>query len=136
MNKTEMSVGKQIKYEYTINGALFIAAGIFYIFDNMPCKILFIVCACSSIYALTKSTTSPKEAKDEMAKQNLSRAKACTLTRSHLILCIIMLFLFFFLDFPISDTINWKKLILPFLFIVSGFMELSTGYQFKKFEEE
>ena len=35
MNKTEMSVGKQIKYEYTINGALFIVAGIFYFFDNM-----------------------------------------------------------------------------------------------------
>lgn len=136
-NKTsQLTVTNQMNLLYLITGASWILAGIFSLFDNLPCTILKCIALICSIISLVKVVVSEKEMLDEMAEQNLNAAKARTLTYMRIILCLAFIILKLLSINDMFDQIEWGAILLPSFFIYLGIENLLTGTFFKFFEEE
>ena len=133
--KKVMSIQNQIKYLKTLNGIAWICAGIFKVFDNIPCMALTIVSFGCSVFMLLKVELSEKENEDEMAIRDLNDAKSMTLTQLHVIICVASVFFLFFVKSSLAQQINWSRLIVPAIFITLGIEDLLTGIHFKRLEE-
>ena len=75
-----------------------------------------------------------KENDDEMARQDLLKARSHTLKILHSIFCFGMLFLAIFLKFPIAEKVSWRQMITPIFFIAIGLEYLLIGIFFKLLE--
>lgn len=135
MSRKIMSFRKQMTYLTTLNGIAWICTGIFDMFNNQLCHILNHISLLCSLFLIVKVTISEKENDDEMARQDLTKARSLTLRVLHRIFCFGMLFLAIFIKFPISDEISWKQVIAPTFFIAIGLEYLLTGIFFKILED-
>ena len=136
MKENVISVGKQTKYLTTLNGFAWICAGIFSLFDNVPCEILKIVSLACSLILLLRVQFYQKENDDEMSIKNMTYARAATQKTMHYLLLFATLVCMLFFLFPASRNINVKHLIVPIFFLIVGIEDLLIGHYFKHFEKE
>lgn len=135
MSKRVFKYGTRIAFRETINGALWIAAGVFGIFDNKPCKIISVIMLALALLSQTFSIWGKFEKTDEMASANLSEAKAITLDYLRILIMIVYIVLLLMPNDVVAGF-NWNKIVYPALILLIGLPEVMTGLLFKKIEEE
>ena len=136
MKKKVMSIGIQIFLSRIVDGVAWIVAGIFSLFENIPCTIVCSVALLISIIVTAIVMKAEKEEDDEMSLQHIQAAKAYTQECIHKVIAVIALVLLFVTRMNHGPEINWKLLILPAFYVLLGANDLLVGIKFKKLEEE
>lgn len=137
-NKKELSVTKQIRIRYAMHGIAWMVTGLFKFFDNIPCRCISIIALIISVFLLVKFLFADREMEDEMAEQNLYKAKAATLDILKIIVCvalIIMTAIDFVFEIELLSA-NLKNIIVPILFIIMGIENLLIGVIFNHYDKE
>lgn len=137
-NKNELSITDQIKIRYAKHGFSWILTGILRFFDNIPCRILSTIALAVSIYFLVKYMFANKEAEDEMATQNLWKAKAYTLDQMKIIFCLALLAMttlnFFTNQYFLAANI--EQVLVPIAFLIMGVENFLIGIIFHYLDKE
>ena len=133
--KKSMSYAEQIRMLKVVSGIAWIVVGIFGCFENVVCSIIQILALLVCIINIVRVSVAKKENSDEMADENLCKAKAKTLDIMHGIFCVIAIAAMFIFGRN-TITLDWTKAIPAVFFIVLGVAELSVGVAFRKLEDE
>lgn len=130
-----LSFAAQIKLNHTIHGALWIAAGVFGLFDNLVCLILSTIMLISALTCTISSLVHKREQSDEMAEANIDKAEAITLDAAH---CILLFTAITVTCIPNEalTALDWNSVLPNGLFILLGLLDVITGITFKHLEEE
>ena len=134
MKKT-MSFAEQIQTLKVVTGAAWICVGVFSCINNPIFTILQIVALLVCIVNVVRVSSAEKEESDEMAQENLYKAKAKALDLMHGILGLIAIAAMLFLG-KNTVTLDWAEVIPAIFFIILGIQELMIGITFRKLEEE
>ena len=137
--KKEKSYTAYVKYESIYNGMLYILCGIISfiggLMENVFVLGALVIIAAINVFTRAKSSFGKWEKADEMAQENINRAKACTLEYMELVCCIFTvtaMTLFAGIDLPVSLSTFCSSVCFVFL----GCSKLLTGILYKKYEEE
>lgn len=133
--KRSMSFAEQIKLLKVVTGILWIVAGICSCFDNTVCSAIQMAACILGIIIIVGISVAKKEKSDEMADENLCKAKAKILDITHLSSCIIAI-VAILIQGNTTITLDWSKAIPTAVFIILGIEELSVGIAFRKLEAE
>jgi len=136
--KKEMSFAEQIHTLKTERGIIWIIVGVLNCFDSAIMSVLRIIALVFCIIEIFRVSRAKRENSDEMAEENLEKAKARTLDLMHnvfLLSSIIAMSAAFILDKGVV-AVNWTKTVPVVFFIIYGIEELLTGLIFRKLEAE
>ena len=133
--KKPMSCAEQIRLLKVVSGIAWIVVGIFGCFENTICLIIQILALLLCAINIIRVSAAKKENSDEMAEENLCKAKAKTLDIMHGVFCVIAIAAIFILGRN-TITLDWAKVIPATFFIVLGIEELIVGVVFRKLEDE
>ena len=133
--KKSMSFAEQIRLLKVISGVAWIVVGISGCFENIICSIIQVLALLVCITNIVRVSVAKKENSDEMADENLCKAKAKTLDMMHGIFCVIAIAAMFILGRN-TITLDWSEVIPAAFFILLGVEELSVGVAFRKLEDE
>lgn len=133
--KKSMSYAEQIRLLKVVSGIAWIVVGISGCFENIVCSIIQILALLVCIINIVRVSVAKKENSDEMADENLCKAKAKTLDIMHGVFCVIAIAAMFVFGRN-TITLDWTKAIPAVFFIVLGVAELSVGVAFRKLEDE
>jgi len=136
--KKEMSFAEQIHTLKTERGIIWIIVGVLNCFDSAIMSVLRIIALVFCIIEIFRVSRAKRENSDEMAEENLEKAKARTLDLMHnvfLLSSIIAMSAAFILDKGVV-AVNWTKTVPVVFFIIYGIEELLTGLIFRKMEAE
>ena len=132
-----MSFAEQIRTIKFVNGHAWIMAGIFGCFDNMICRIFQILALLVGIINVFYVFAAKGESSDEMADENLCKAKANALDNTQRIFCFIaILAMLISKKNAITITLDWSRVIPAVFFILLGVQDLIVGRTFRKLEDE
>ena len=134
MKKT-LYYSDRVKLEKTFLGLIWLISGILGFFDGILSLVMQIAASFTCIYALLKISTAKKEKADEMAEQNMNRAKALALDYMQIVYCCLAIIAIIFLR-NVELSIGLNKIIPNITFIAMGINQLLVGFAFRKFEEE
>ena len=134
MKKT-LSYTNRVKLEKIFLGIIWTVSGIVGFFDSIPALVVQIIAFAACIYTLLKISFMKKEGADEMAEQNMNRAKAMTFDCMLLAYCCVSLFALLFLR-EVNLTISLSQIISNLTFLSMGITHLAVGLIFRKYEEE
>lgn len=132
---TVLSIVTQVEISNTIQGAFWIGAGFFGLFDNLICRLLTLLMLLLAIACLAVLRTHKREADDEMSESHMKDAQAHTLSAVQTILTVIAIAVPFIPN-DILNTLNWNRVLPCILFIIIGLLNVITGITFKHIEEE
>ena len=125
----------RVKLEKIFLGIIWLISGILGFFDGILSLVMQIAASITCIYALIKISISKKENADEMAEQNMNRAKALALDYMQIVYCCLAIIAIIFLR-NVELSIGLNKIIPNITFIAMGINQLFVGFAFRKFEEE
>ena len=125
----------RVKLEKIFLGIIWLISGILGFFDGILSLVMQIAASITCIYALIKISISKKENADEMAEQNMNRAKALALDYMQIVYCCLAIIAIIFLR-NVELSIGLNKIIPNITFITMGINQLFVGFAFRKFEEE
>ena len=134
MKKT-LYYSDRVKLEKIFLGIIWLISGILGFFDGILSLVMQIAASITCIYALIKISISRKENADEMAEQNMNRAKALALDYMQIVYCCLAIVAIIFLR-NVELSIGLNKIIPNITFIAMGINQLIVGFAFRKFEEE
>ena len=137
-SKEKLSITNQFRIRYFLHGCTWIIAGVFKFFDNSPCRIICSISLAISVFLLVKFMFANRELKDEMAEQNLYKAKAAAMDLFRIGICVVLLIfvtLNRFFDAALGE-VNIYSVIVPILFIEMGIENLLIGVYFNHFDKE
>ena len=134
MKKT-LYYSDRVKLEKIFLGIIWLISGIFGFFDGILSLVMQIAASITCIYALLKISTTKKEKADEMAEQNMNRAKALALDYMQIVYCCLAIVAIIFLR-NVELSIGLNKIIPNITFVAMGINQLIVGFAFRKFEEE
>lgn len=134
MKKT-LYYSDRVKLEKIFLGIIWLISGIFGFFDGILSLVMQIAASITCIYVLLKISTTKKEKADEMAEQNMNRAKALALDHMQIVYCCLAIIAIIFLR-NVELSIGLNKVIPNITFIAMGINQLIVGFAFRKFEEE
>lgn len=134
MKKT-LYYSDRVKLEKTFLGLIWLISGILGFFDSIISLVMQAAASITCIYALIKISTAKKENADEMAEQNMNRAKALALDYMQIVYCGVAIIAIIFLR-NVELSIGLNKIIPNITFIAMGINQLIVGFAFRKFEEE
>ena len=138
--KKEMKVGTQTFLGKTMVGIVWIIAGIMHCFDSIAILFVRLLLSATAVILLVVVLRSNVEHLDEMAKDNMMRAKAKTCEVMQLIFFILAIvliaaaFLQTWLEFEIS--VNLLNFATTVVFCLIGIQYFLTGVFFRKLEAE
>lgn len=125
---------ERVKLEKILLGSLWAVSGISSLFNSTLSHILQILSLSTIVYTLVRVSFAKAESADEMAEQNMNKAKAvasdCMLMLSCCTAIIAMLFLR-----NTTLSIGISQLIPAVVFFVMGCHSVITGLAFRKFED-
>ena len=137
--KKEKSYTAYVKNESIYSGILFIICGIVSFIggfvENVFVLSLLAIVTATNVFTMAKSTFGKWEKADEMAQENINRAKARALDYMELVCCIfttITITLFASVDLPVS----LPTFLASVGFIFVGCSKLLTGILYKRYEEQ
>ena len=137
--KKEKSYTAYVKNESIYSGMLYIACGIVSFVGGLVQNVFvlgaLIIVAATHVFTRVKSSFEKWEKADEMAQENINRAKARALEYMELACCmftVIAMLLFAGIDLPVSLPTFLSSV----CFIFVGCSKLLTGILYKKYEEE
>lgn len=134
MKKT-LYYSDRVKLEKTFLGLVWLISGILGFVDGIISLVMQAAASITCIYTLLKISTAKKEDADEMAEQNMNRAKALALDYMQIVYCCLAIAAILFLrNFELSIGLN--KIIPNITFIAMGINQLIVGFAFRKFEED
>ena len=134
MKKT-LYYSDRVMLEKIFLGIIWLISGIFGFFDGILSLVMQIAASITCIYVLLKISTTKKEKADEMAEQNMNRAKALALDHMQIVYCCLAIIAIIFLR-NVELSIGLNKVIPNITFIAMGINQLIVGFAFRKFEEE
>ena len=134
MKKT-LSYSDQVKLEKIFLGIIWFIVGVLSFADGIPSLIIQAIAAITCILTLLGVSTAKKENADEMAEQNMNRAKALASDYMLIIYCCIAIFSILFLN-NVEFSISLSQIIPGITFMILGTHHLIVGLAFRKFEEE
>ncbi len=125
----------RVKIEKIVLGSLWAVSGVASLFNSIVASILQILSMATIVYTLVRVSFAKTEDADEMAEQNMNKAKAvasdCMLMLSCCTAIIAMLFLR-----NTTLSIGLNQLIPAVVFFVMGCHSVITGLAFRKFEDD
>lgn len=133
--KKKLTYSDSIKLEYTFFGVIFIISGILGFVDGIIATIASAVSFVICLYVMVRCLVSKREKPDEMATENLNRAKALAMDIMLLVYCVLAIagsLLALHVDIPIKMT----TLLLSGCFIILGANKFLIGLLYTKYEEE
>ena len=130
-----MSFAEQIRTLKFVNGHAWIIAGIFGCFDNMICRIIQILALLVGVINVFYVFAAKGENSDEMADENLCKAKANALDTMQRVFCFIAI-LAMLISEKNTITLAWTKVIPAVFFILLGAEDLLVGITFRRLEDE
>lgn len=136
--KGKLSFTDQMRIRYALHGIAWMIAGVFKFFDNIPCRFISTVAIAVSVFLLVKFMHADRELEDEMARENLHKAKSATLDSLRIIACVVLI-IFAVIDIAFSTELlaaNIKSVIVPIMFIWMGIENLLIGLFFNRFDKE
>lgn len=131
-------VKKAVFWKQILMGILWIAVGVFGIFDNVVCKILEILFLVAAIIASAKSIKMiciGNDA-DEMAENDYAKARAYAGDALETLLCIVSIVFALEPQFLQNLDINWLSFIAKLGLFLAGVYNLLGGLIFLKLEAE
>lgn len=132
-SKKIMSYSEQVKAE-TLLGVLWIITGIASCFQNLIALIMVVIALIVLICWVIKMHTVKRENADEMAKQNIYRAKSFAMHVMRIISgCAVIASIIFLKDVEVS--VGLSKIIPAVSFICMGMNDILVGIAFRKYEE-
>ena len=136
MSKKVLSYKDQVKYEYFINGVLWLLAGILSIPESNVCALIsaiFLVCA--GVFTV-RGIICKKEKEDEMAEAHINEAKAVSFSAGQIMLIALSLVIGDFFGFILKKPVDISNYISEIVFIIVGIQNIIVGLEFKSLEEE
>lgn len=125
----------RVKAEKLLLGFIWLISGVLFCFDNIVSLVMQVVACITCIYTLIRVSFSKKEEADEMAEQNMNRAKASALDWMQIVYyCLAIAAILFLRNVELSVCLN--EIIPAVMFIGLGINQLIVGFTFRKFEEE
>lgn len=134
MKKT-MYYSERVKLEKTFLGIIWLASGVLGFFDGIISLIMQAMASITCVYTLLKVSRAKKEEADEMAEQNMNRAKALAFDYMQIVYCCLAIVAILLLK-NVELSIGLNKIIPNITFIAMGVNHLFVGLVFRKFEEE
>ena len=147
----KMSVADQIKKSYTQMGFSFLLFGI----AEVAClllkdfgmvgsiaRLVSSILMLSALLLLNKSMNREKELFDELAEENLLQAKSETIRRVKFVLIglamvvIVLDMVEVFVNVNLKMNLTPYEVFMPLAYILIGYIDISIGYYFRKYEEE
>ena len=133
--KKSMSFADQIRLSKVVCGISWIVAGFSGFFDNIVCSIIQFLAYLIFPISIILISTAKKENPDEMANENLCKAKAKTLDIMCFCIAIIGI-MAILIQIPNTISLDWSKVVTAAIFFVLGINELLVGVIFQKLEAE
>lgn len=125
---------ERVKIEKIVLGSLWLVSGVCSLFNNIFCLILQILSMATIIYTIIRVYCAKVESADEMADQNMNRAKAVASDYINIFSCCAAIIAMLFLQ-NITLSITLNHLIPAVVFFVMGCHSVITGLAFRKFED-
>lgn len=133
-----MRIAEQIKLLKVVGGIAWIITGIFSCFENIVCSVIQLLAVIVSMMSIIRVSVAQKEYPDEMADENLCKAKAQTLDIMHIIFMVVSIVVIMAILILGTEniTLSWSKVIPGIFFFTIGIEDLSVGIIFQKLESE
>lgn len=125
---------KRVKIEKIVLGSLWAVSGVSSLFNSTVALILQILSMATIVYTLVRVSFTKTETADEMAEQNMNKAKAIASDYMLILSCCIAIIAMLFFQ-NISLAINLNQLIPAVVFLTMGCHSVITGLAFRKFED-
>lgn len=125
---------ERVKIEKIVLGSLWVVSGVSYLFNSTLSLILQILSSVTIVYTLVRVYCAKAEAADEMAEQNMNKAKAVASDYMLLLSSCIGIIAILFLR-NITSPISLDRLIPSVVFLVMGCQFIITGLAFRKYED-
>ncbi len=126
---------ERVKLEKILLGSLWTVSGVSSLFNNTVGVILQILSLTTILYTLVRVFFAKAESADEMAEQNMNKAKAVASDCMLMLFCCIAIIAIFY-PRNITLEISMNQLIPTVVFIVMGCHYVITGLAFRKFEDD
>lgn len=136
MSKKVLSYKDQVKYEYFLNGVLWLLAGILSIPESDVCALIsaiFLVCAGG---LTVRGIIGKKEKEDEMAEAHINEAMSFSFLAGQIMLIALSLVVGDFFGFILKKPVDISNYISEIVFIIVGIQNIIVGVHFKKLEDE
>ena len=134
MKKT-LYYSDRVKLENTFLGLIWLITGLLGFWDSLISLAMKVVTMIACSYTLFKVMKAQKENADEMAEQNINRAKAFASDYTQITYCVLAIVAMLFLH-DVELSVDLGKIIPNITFICMGINHLVVGLAFRKFEEE
>lgn len=125
---------EQVKLEKIVLGSLWAVSGVSSLFNSTLSLILQILSSATIVYTLVRMYFVKAESADEMADQNMNKAKAVASDYMLMLSCCIAIIAMLFLR-NTTLSISLNQLIPAVVFFVMGCHSVITGLAFRKFED-
>lgn len=125
---------ERVKLEKIVLGSLWAVSGASSLFNNTFSLILQILSMITIVYTLVRVSFAKTESADEMAEQNMNKAKAVASDYLLLLSCCIAIIAILFLR-NITLSVSLNQLIPAAVFFIMGCHSVITGIAFRKFED-
>lgn len=135
MKKNDLLLySERVKIEKIVLGSIWIISGASSWLNNIWGLILQLLSFATMIYALVRVSCAKVETEDEMAVQNMNKAKATAADCILLLACCVAIFAILFLR-NTSLSISLGDLLPSVVFFAMGCYSLITGLAFRKYED-
>lgn len=124
---------ERVKIEKLALGSLWIISGVSSLFNCIFNLILQILSSATIVYALARLSCTKTESADEMADQNMNKAKALASDYMLFLSCFASIFSVLFLR-NTTLSISLSQLIPAVVSLLMGCHSVITGLAFRKFE--
>lgn len=133
--KKKLYYSDRVKLEKTFLGVVWTISGVLGFWDGIISLVMQAIASVICIYTLLRVSFAQKEDADEMAEQNMNRAKALTHDYMQIVYCCFAIAAILFLK-NMKLAVSLSELIPNITFIVLGINHLVVGLTFRKLEEE
>lgn len=125
---------ERVKLEKILLGSLWAVSGISSLFNSTLSLILQILSLSTVVYTLVRVSFAKAESADEMAEQNMNKAKAVASDCMLMLSCCTAIIAILFLR-NTTLSIGMNQLIPAVVFFVMGCHSVITGLAFRKLED-
>lgn len=135
MNKNGkvLHYSERVIIERILLGNVWLITGVSTLYHTTWSLVMLILSLSAIVYSILKITCSNVEAADEMAEQNINKAKSFASDLMRLLSCCAAILAILFLR-DVTLTLNLSTLVPAVVFFVMGCHSLITGLAFRKFE--
>lgn len=135
MNKNGkvLHYSERVIIERILLGNVWLITGVSTLYHTTWSLVMLILSLSAIVYSILKITCSNVEAADEMAEQNINKAKSFASDLMRLLSCCAAILAILFLR-DVTLTLNLSTLVPAIVFFVMGCHSLITGLAFRKFE--